>query len=830
MTVRKLVKVSEYPTQLSSCDRLCFTSDYMLVAYVAEGGMLTVAVFDRDAILSNTPHSLSTTILDTRVAPWANPTLIAAGDSSFYLLYEDSTYFMGERSLICLNLGLNLGLVGLTLQINASSVLARNPGVSFQYDWCRDIQTHVILAGFSSETHDATSIRHIILETGVATEVSTTSDLCNVYGLSFACDFNGLATHIVYGTVSNANQSNIFRHTFSGMVGPQETILNSTHTHNFGLVSDISAISQQGVTVIVYSAMHTEGLNQRIYYLYDVDDPQPIQVTSTEYTTNLHLLHGAMEGQYFLYFVTQNLSRHPRALFYCEIPQLTRITPNLYNMDFRQPHQARVMGLAFGETLTGSFANRIISGTLLLEDAGALTSWLCYYDPLNLNIEVIVPDTLNQPRISSVLIKPVIKNPDGFPLDCTWTSSDPSVTFSSPYSQQTVVHVSASAPSQVILTFTVKTGFFTQEKHITLIMDLHEAPSVSIQDVATNWHTPVTAQVYVNHTVGYTITMDKLVDIIKPISVDIGEITSLLTSATTTTILVPIIPKATSVDGETISIVLTVHDSVASVSTSFNVIVGLFPLAHLAGTKRIFRYSYNGTLRTGNQGLGYTLKHETRLPLDFTDVLRYIQNETPYWVFFGTHSILWVLDWDTEEHTYLISYDLIKDATVNNAGYTGILTDNNFLVYKGHEATPSSNSGDLNFPLNFAYLDTPDVVIPMLYPTLRNGLKVFSTGDPERWFFLTTKEITFVSTDTTLSETISITDLGCNMETSFVMVYPAQVNNSRSGSLLVVVKNSMDGGFTCILLNLDTRATSKVWQGAVLPSREVATALLTQTF
>ena len=118
----------------------------------------------------------------------------------------------------------------------------------------------------------------------------------------------------------------------------------------------------------------------------------------------------------------------------------------------------------------------------------------------------------------------------------------------------------------------------------------------------------------------------------------------------------------------------------------------------------------------------------------------------------------------------------------------------------------------------------------MLYPTLRNGLKVFSTGDSEGWFFITTKEITFVSTETLLSETISITDLGCNTETSLVLVYPSMVSHSRSGSLLVVVQNSMDEGFTCILLNLDTRSTSKVWQGAMLPSSEVTTALLTQTF
>lgn len=856
MTVRKLknsdgmpLLVAEHPTQISSSDRLCFTMGAMWVAYISEANNLVLAKYPEFAIVGELGAPISTTKIAEKVERWCNPTLIAVNDTQLCLIYEKPGVNKGCKSLVAVLISTLGGI-----SIGETQIITNNSNTIIQYDWYKGSKLHIIASDYSGVAHDCPTISHIYMDlSGGVTFTQGQTFTLNTYemvmGLSFACGFDGIATHIMYSTIIGASKSSIYRHLFDESqefpIAPTEIIVDPNSNISLGAVNDISAISLNGETICIISGfIKKNSIYPQLFYLHGATSPQPIQFDSLESATNLHLLHGSENGQVYLFFITQVISSHPRSLFFCKMTNPTQEVPNLEEMDFRKPYGMDVLGLAFGEYLAPiqALSNRIISGTLLLAKQGLPNSLLCYYDPLDSGITVSINNSMlsNQRRGVSINYTPVITNPDGYPLHYQWTSPSSLVTFSSPRASSTDVVFDYATPNtgvEIHLEVRLGSSFIPVPgslTRLTVLMETHSTPVVTVTDATTAWGTPIDIPFIVDHVAGYEIISDDSDIIIVPPDMLIENISKVPISSTKTRVIVTLKPLHTNVDGERITVRATMKDVIASRTVIFSVNVSPFPTSILGDTN-LMLLQYRGSLKTANNGLGYDNKCYTNLPSDFMDIKRCLLNS--YWAFMGSHAVLWLKDWVTQQHTYLVSYEPILHSNINHGGYTAILAVDRLHIYYPVDsltpvnasvpsATPSRTSG---LPNLFIYQDVPSKT----YLMDSNGLKVFGTASNNCWIVLTQESIQIVDTHTDHTEVIEMSDLGVSQTSKLVSASPYKVQGPRDGCILVVAKsivhiNPNDTNYTCIVIDLATRSTVKVWHGGVLPSNDILTSLLAQ--
>lgn len=881
MTVKKLALVAEIPTQLNGCDRLVFTTDSMWVAYVAKNLALEIAQFNRLDCQSNSDQLQAKSVItvSNRVQQWANPTLIKMDETHLLVLYEDGPSFMGQRSL-------NMVVVDTQLAVPTTpTIICYGSGVHVQYDYffdssnCLNIITAglaLIDTGFFPEN---TSIFLTLVDAssyGLTTNVIWTSDPSTIVSsLTIAKDYQGIPKAIIFATNRNSVQetrnlineitsSEIVRdsaiHEIALPVTSSTTLVDSQLAAHPFFIVDVTSSYCNGNIILIYSAIDESiTVYPRFFYLYGTGHPQEFKFTSVESVSLPRLVPKDSAGNYYLQYLTNNISSHPRSLARCELDGVSSEIPQvLTNLMYTYPFGNRVVSLSMGPTLLNEpdgLATQVNSGTIMIENPGTTFSWLCYYDPIIVpgnNLTVTPVRLENQPRgtiqnpiingspnVNSVINVPssaplqaVLNNPEGFPLTYSWSSpGNSSVTFLTPTISKTLAVFDDSAPDsfdiQVSVSFPSNQN--AGSASIPVTMATHSAPIVAPPTLTTNWHTPVNVTLSVAHDQGFPVNV--VVSCPQEVSVgDMGTVpdyhksqyTMVSQQADSPTLFnFVLLPWHTGVLGDSQTINVTLYDATKTTEVTLLLKVNAFPY-ELLGAEVINRYLYNGPLGLANQGLGFT-NYPTELLSDFHTVKKVFLSSSWHWVFLGGHTVLWVDDWTTISHVYLISYDSINASAVNPLGDTAIVTDNDLLLYNYPFANRllTTPAGSI-LPANFCYLDIPDFKLSLPVNLIGKAFQIIPFV-PGSWVIVSKDEVCVLRINPFELITLSQAQLGLGSEGII------DVKVSSSKNILYIVSNYGEN-YTATFYNLNTSSVQKVWKGVNMPNVNLAQTLIDETF
>ena len=821
MTCNKLVQVREFPEDASS-PRFAQVGFSFKCVYVSTNRELVLAE-------QGGPDS----VLDTNIDAWANPYLICSG-SQTYVLYE-ALNSQEIHELRFLTVG------------SAPQVILTNPRSVFPRVWFMDGNDLLLVVAAVSDwvcplntglsaVHDGTSLLSFNLISLICQSITDLPEIL-VNSLKISRDTAGLVQHIVLGAASTS-QDFIYRASFSaGSFGSLETLLTSDETtHNFGQVNDVAALSAMGNTSLFYTATYRETnpvtsmvfVTPKLFSIYNSQVPVEISPDGFESAEHLNLTY-TPSGQMSLTFNTGANSSHPRSIrnFLFQGPSdLTPSETHLY-----QPFFERVIGV-YLECGVG----------VILTVSDSDDSWLSYFDssvdPLVAGTSYISPALLTAvDRNTTIRLAALISNSMGQPLEFEWSVNAPGVSFSSPAEQATDAYFGLETPDTLTISVIVQRESEAITLQVPVSMSPHQVPIiVAPSSESFFWHKLKNLTVQVQHDNRYPITLT----ITASPEVSVGLEGSAPSWGSTTLTLVggvetqtgtdyfaeftfAVLPWHTNLAGEDLNLTLEASDSITTVSGVYPLSIGALPSV-LLGQHPVSRYTYNGGIRTGDYGLGYTLLQTTSLLSNFTRVKRIFINQAPIWVFLGRHSVLWIDNWDTEEHHYMISYAPIVNADVSPYGDCAILTREYLDLY--NVATPTDlvvGPIPMGLPTSFRYRDIPTRRLSFLNSLQGIPLSVKYGGFQNSWLVQTAQE--FMLLTGAIHLIVDLTDLGCSANDKIVNTQFNALTSAKSGFVLVTVQQS-SGDYACLSYNLATRSVARVWAGVDIPNPGFTAALI----
>ena len=826
MTTLKLTKVAEHPARASSGDRVLFTDTRMWVVYVAEDMSLTLAEYDRLAITTLAPSPIRSSSLVYKVSRDASPCILVIG-TQIAVIYQTVAHY--KRSLVLL-------IVDSSHNIVLNQVLSENAGYEIPFACFIDSMGALnVLAGqvgFTTHEH-TTLLAHTV---GLDYSVFTRSlDIVrgSLASVTVSRDKNDLPVHIIYAT----NIHFIYRIDISPSFG-LPTLLHQCGEES---IVELTAMSNGLDSMVIYSALvNGKPFSPRFYHVLNDSPAVELSMQAGEAASHCRISYigvNSITGLdiYNLYFITQAVSAHPYTLFATTLenpfPQAGEI-PTLTLVDYRRPFDLQALSLALGQSLQSDSAlqEHIQAGSILLRDPESPNSWLCYFDPEILSLSCVTnPSSIvDQPRglpghPSTQLVSVESTNPEGLPLQYIWSSSSSEITFSNPYSISTTVYFSYLAPETALIQVQVLHGNTPILLGIPVTLAQHQSPSFSPFLAATLWHTPVMVSVPVSHDKNYPITLtcsavDDIAIGFSRASLARGQRSYTYQPTPTpngSLFTVWLQPWHVSVLGASVAIDMEVKDALGSVMATGHLEVDPFPMG-LLGDGYLKRYQYTGDLRTANDGLGYIAQEPmTGLLSDFTDVKRLIIDSVLYFVFMGKHTVLWISNWATGAHIYLVSYSLIKSSAINKYGATAILTDGAVLVYNPISEVFALGIRDKNptvLPPNFTYQDVPNYIVPLPRVTSGAPVAIKETSLKDLWVVATTRAVGVLTKQGL--DMFDSTDLFLGPEDELIKIYTENVIDAVNGYVVVIFK--VGSAYMGVEVNLTNRGSKVVWRGESL--------------
>lgn len=820
MTTYTLANVAEYPARSGSGDRLLFTSTAMWVAYTATNTALTLSSYPRLTINGLLGSPSTSTIIATLVPRWVDPEILVFG-SLIAVVYQNGDAL--ERSL-------NVALVDQSGIIRDTITLGS--GIRYEIPFACLIDGSgnlAIYAGYRDYlTHEFSSL---VCHTVSASTVSVTSVVIGNYFGSISSLIVSKDTYDVPGHIIFSNKESLYKYSLTD-ASPTPVLL---HTCPIGVIVEATATSNYGDTAVLFSTIvNGKPLSPNLFHIFNTNPATSLRFQSGEALSHCRIIYTG-SNQYKLYAVTQNISAHPRSVFSATINNIMSLDPSYDNIEYQYPLGLRSLGLEFGQNLlteSDSLNTHIRSGSLLLENPGSTDSMLCYFDPYTSPISFTVgPSSIsNQARGSQgtpaeITASVSVVNQDGIPLQYSWTSSTQEITFSSPYEATTQVYFSYLTPDTASIYITLFYNGTSSSKTIPVAMIPHEKPNISPISVTTDWHATVSIPINVSHDPNYpvTLTCSTLVDI--ALSPEDSNLTrgnlscTILPSSSLDGVTYTLWaqPWHVNILGDTYPVSLTATDPLCSVSITGLLKVNYFNPLYL-GQGYLQRFAYNGTLRTANEGMDFTNTNSaSSLTSDFTDVRRLLFNGILYFIFFGSHSVLWISNWVTWAHLYQLSYDPIVDSTINIFGQTAILTQTEVLIYNdpvtGILANTSGNT--LGLPYNMTYQDVPTSKITLPASILGNALSIKETSVSGLWLVATDRSVGVLRSSG--FEVFSPEDMSIGTDDTIYQIYVTKLEDYFNGYFIVFVRLSL-GSFIAIHVSLSDRSCRLVWQGDSLAS------------
>ena len=528
--------------------------------------------------------------------------------------------------------------------------------------------------------------------------------------------------------------------------------------------------------------------------------PYIIEVSTAgmEYSRNLHAFYN--NGSLHLCYLNDNTSK---TLYWLRSNSFLSTTPQ-WNMSYLKPKGQDVLGFCFEG----------YQGVVMLE--GSTSSELYYLQlPLEDTSSIYILSPWSIPRLTELSISSIGDNPEGLNTFITWSSDFQGVQFLEDTSKTSMI-IGIEAPQTFTLTTTRQRGFLTPIATATKLIqvDAYQGPYFTETHwdkyLNFNWHELKQLTLQVVHDPLYppvlnvTTTGGLSVGESEPLVGDTTYnpspriISDTITEFTFT--LRSWHPTANRVES---ALKLKLYDILTDTLRQpvfFPCNFQPFPM-EILGLKYITRSQYQGSLKSGNMGLGFDIGKKLSFKSDFFKAFKAFTSLGSATVLSGTHASLLILDWSSANCVYLVSYDNILDTTFLESIDTLITLTNEQLSYF---TLSSSNfiSHTWNGITSFTFCDEPTKTTPVskLISSTPKGLVSHSSG----CILLGDKDLSVI--DNNNATNLSVTKLGYS---DHILLKAVGQNLTPSTGLLCLLL-SKDSSKVCVLYSMDSKSIIRV--------------------